>query len=285
MIRKLKSLTPELTRVIKDKGTEAPFSYQEQDGLKQGSYICRGCGAALFRSENKFNSGCGWPSFDDDIPNAIKRDADTDGRRTEIMCAHCGAHLGHVFMGEKFTQKNLRHCVNGCAIEFVVDKTVSQTDEVIVAGGCFWGVEHLFKQLPGVLLTEVGYIGGTADHPTYEQVCSHATGHVEAVRVLFDLKKISYETILKYFFEIHDPTQQNGQGPDIGSQYLSQIFYFDDAQKKIADGVMNELKMKGFSLSTQLKPIEIFWPAEKYHQDYYEKNQKAPYCHRYTKRF
>lgn len=285
MIRKLKSLMPEVAHVIKDKGTEARFSYYEETEKKQGSYICRGCGVALFRSENKFNAGCGWPSFDDEIPNAIQREADEDGRRTEIMCAHCGAHLGHVFTGEKFTQKNRRHCVNGCAIEFVADKTVAQTDEAIVAGGCFWGVEHLFKQLPGVLLTEVGYIGGTIDHPTYEQVCSHATGCVEAVRVVFDLEKISYETILKYFFEIHDPTQKNGQGPDIGSQYLSQLFYFDDAQKKIADSVMGELKKKGFSLSTQLKPIEIFWPAEKYHQQYYEKNQKAPYCHRYTKRF
>lgn len=285
MIQKLKSLMPDVVRVIKDKGTEAPFSYHDQDEKKQGSYICRGCGAALFRSDNQFHSGCGWPSFDDEISGAIKREVDKDGRRTEIMCARCGAHLGHVFSGEKWTKKNLRHCVNGCAIELVADETVVQTDEAIVAGGCFWGVEHLFKQLSGVLLTEVGYIGGATDHPTYEQVCSHTTGHVEAVRIVFDSEKISYEAILKYFFEIHDSTQQNGQGPDIGSQYLSQIFYFDDAQKKVADRVIDELKNKGFSVSTQLKPVEIFWPAEKYHQRYYEKNQQVPYCHRYTKRF
>lgn len=278
MIKKSKSLTPEVLRVIRDKGTESPFSYQEHNELKQGSYICRGCGAALFRSENKFQSGCGWPSFDDEILNAIKREVDADGRRTEIMCSCCGAHLGHVFTGEKFTQKNLRHCVNGCAIEFVADKTVMQTDEAIVAGGCFWGVEHLFKQLPGVLLTEVGYIGGATDNPTYEQVCSHATGHVEAVRVVFDSEKIAYKDVVKYFFEIHDPTQQNGQGPDIGSQYLSKLFYFDGAQKEIASCVIDELKNKGVSVSTQLKPVEIFWPAEKYHQNYYEKNKQSPYC-------
>ena len=285
MIRKLKSLTPEVVHVIRDKGTEAPFSYQEHDEKKQGSYICRGCGLTLFRSKNKFHSGCGWPSFDDEISGAIKRETDGDGRRTEILCAHCDAHLGHVFIGEQFTQKNLRHCVNGCAIELVADKAVMQTDEAIVAGGCFWGVEHLFKQLAGVLLTEVGYIGGTTDHPSYEQVCSHATGHVEAVRVVFDSGKISYEAILKYFFEIHDSTQQNGQGPDIGSQYLSQIFYFDDVQKKVADHVITELKKKGFFVSTQLKSVVIFWPAEQYHQSYYEKHQKAPYCHHHVKRF
>lgn len=282
---KLKSLTPEVVHVIKDKATEAPFSYQDENEIKQGSYICRGCGHALFRSENKFHSGCGWPSFDDEIRGAIKREMDQDGRRTEIMCSHCGAHLGHVFTGEKFTSKNLRHCVNGCAIEFVANSTVEQTDEAIVAGGCFWGVEHLFKQLPGVLLTQVGYIGGTKAYPTYEQVCSHATKHVEAVRVLFDSKKIDYESILKYFFEIHDPTQQNGQGPDIGSQYLSQIFYFNDEQKRIADSVIDQLKKFGYKVATQLKPVDVFWPAEKYHQNYYEKNQKLPYCHRYMKRF
>lgn len=278
MIRKLKSLTPEVAHVIKDKGTEAPFSYHEEAEKKQGSYICRGCGAALFRSDNQFHSGCGWPSFDDEIPGAIRRETDADGLRTEIMCSHCGSHLGHVFSGEKFTSKNLRHCVNGCAIEFVLNKVVMKTDEAILAGGCFWGVEQLFKQLSGVLLTEVGYIGGSTDYPTYQQVCSHATGHVEAVRVVFDLEKISYENVLKYFFEIHDSTQKNGQGPDIGSQYLSQIFYFDDEQKIVADRVITELKNKGVSVATELKPVEVFWPAEEYHQDYFEKNKNSPYC-------
>ena len=183
------------------------------------------------------------------------------------------------------TKKNQRHCVNSLAIEFVPDNAVTQTDEAIIAGGCFWGVQYLFTQLPGVLLTEVGYIGGKTDHPTYQQVCSDHTGHAEAVRVVFDTKKISYENVLKYFFEIHDPTQANGQGPDIGSQYLSRLFYFDEKQKAIAEKVINELKQRGFDVVTQIKPVSIFWRAEEYHQHYYEKNNQAPYCHQYTKRF
>ena len=279
MIKKLNSLPPEIIHIIKEKGTEPIFSYQDDEPTKNGSYLCRGCGVALFRADNKFNSGCGWPSFDDEIENAIKREADCDGIRTEILCNHCHAHLGHVFSGEHLTSKNLRYCVNALAIEFVEDKHVLKTDEAIVAGGCFWGVEHLFLQHPGVLLTEVGYTDGKTAHPTYEQVCSQATGHIEAVRIVFNPEKISYENILKYFFEIHDPAQQNGQGHDVGSQYMSRIFYFDLKQKKIAENVIDQLKNKGFQVATQIKPVSVFWRAEKYHQHYYEKNKKVPYCH------
>ena len=164
-------------------------------------------------------------------------------------------------------------------------KNVTKTDEAIVAGGCFWGVQYLLDQLSDVLLTEAGYTGGITDNPTYENVCSHNTHHVEAVRVVFDAEKLSYETILKYFFEIHDPTQIDGQGPDIGSQYRSCIFYFDDHQKMCAVNVIQQLKELNCAIATTLKSVSIFWKAEEDHQHYYEKNKKVPYCHRYTKRF
>ena len=284
-IKKLKSLTPDVIHIIKDKGTELPFSSKENELKDEGSYLCRGCGSALFRSECKFNSGCGWPSFDDEIAGAITRKLDGDGRRTEILCSYCHAHLGHVFVGEYFTPKNLRHCVYSLSIEFIENTDVMKTEEVILGGGCFWGVEFLMRKLPGVLSTEVGYIGGKTDKPTYEQVCSHTTGYIEAVKIIFDPEKISYEKIIKYFCEIHNPEQSDGQGPDIGSQYISCIFYFDDCQKKSAENIIDQLKNKGFKVSTQLKPVSVFWKAEDYHQQYYEKNKKAPYCHFYTKRF
>lgn len=284
-MRKIKSLTPAVLRIIKEKGTEPPFSCREGLIDRSGSYLCRGCGAVLFRSQAKFESGCGWPSFDDELSGAIARKLDQDGFRVEITCAACDAHLGHVFEGEGFTDKNTRHCVNACAIEFVPDAGVLKVGEAIVAGGCFWGIQYLFSQLPGVLLTEVGYTSGLTEHPTYEQVCSHDTGHVEAVRVIFDLNKISYDAILKYFFEIHDFTQQDGQGPDVGSQYLSRVFYFDAAQKVIANQIVAQLEAMGFKVATQVVPVAVFWSAEKYHQYYYQKNKKEPYCHYHTKIF
>lgn len=285
MTLKTRSLTPQLIRIIRDKATEYPFTGEYNDHEETGSYLCRQCGLALFRSQTKFHSGCGWPSFDEEIANAVKREPDADGMRTEILCARCNAHLGHVFQGEKLTAKNIRHCVNSASLDFVPDLQVADTEEAIFAGGCFWGVESLFKKLPGVLKTEVGYTGGHKDNPTYQEVCEGNTGHVEAIRVVFDLQKTSYTDVAKYFFEIHDPTQANGQGPDLGEQYLSIIFYFDEKQKHIAETLIAELKQNGLSVATRVLPVETFWPAENYHQDYYTKTGKHPYCHHYVKRF
>jgi peptide methionine sulfoxide reductase msrA/msrB len=284
-MNKYASLTPDILHILEDKGTEAPFSYGYDTDATQGTYLCRGCGQALFRADSHFSSGCGWPSFDDEISNTVKRVSDADGRRTEILCANCNGHLGHVFGGEQFTAKNTRHCVNSLAIEFVENTTVLKTEETILAAGCFWGVEYFLQKLPGVLKTEVGYIGGIVDNPTYEQVCTKKTGHLEAIRVVFDPTVLTYENLLKYFFEIHDPSQDDGQGPDLGSQYLSAIFYFDKQQKSIAEQVINELKESGYSVVTSLYEVSSFWPAEGYHQDHYAKTGKAPYCHIWTKKF
>ena len=280
---KSQSLSPEILKVVQDKGTEPPFSHEYQE-RQQGTYLCRQCGLALFRGNNQFHSGCGWPSFDEEVSGAVKRLPDQDGRRTEILCQRCNAHLGHVFHGEQHTLKNTRHCVNGLSIDFVADENVLDTEEAIFAAGCFWGVEHYFKQLPGVLKTEVGYSGGHTDHPSYEAICQKHSGHYEVIRIVYNPKKISYELVCKYFFEIHDPYQIDGQGPDLGEQYLSRIFYYDAEQKAIALKLIEHLSLRQ-SVATQVIPVATFWPAEAYHQNYYAKTGKAPYCHCYQKRF
>ena len=273
-------LTPEEERVILHKGTELPFSGKFNDYFEQGYYVCRRCGSRLFESSSKFKSSCGWPSFDDQIAGAVKQQADTDGLRTEILCANCGGHLGHVFKGEWLTEKNTRYCVNSISMDFV-----PATERAIFAAGCFWGVEYYFQKLPGVISTTVGYTAGDTNEPTYEQVCTDRTGHAEAMEVVYDTSKISYEELARYFFEIHDFTQADGQGPDIGSQYRSGIYYLSPQQKEIAEKLVGILREKGFDVKTEIAPAKKFFPAEDYHQDYYKKTNKTPYCHIHKKIF
>lgn len=291
-------LTKEEQYVIIKKGTERPWSGDLLNNKKTGTYICAQCNAPLYSSADKFDSQCGWPSFDDEIEGAVKRQTDADGRRTEILCANCGGHLGHVFLGEGFTPKNTRHCVNSLSMNFVEDGNelpqvlgasestdAANTGTAIFAGGCFWGVEYLIEQQPGVVDAVSGYTGGHKDNPTYREVCSHTTGHIEAVKVTYDPQKTDYETLARFFFEIHDPTQVDRQGPDIGEQYRSVVFYENKAQKEIAQKLITLLKDKGYKVATKLEPATMFWIAEDYHQDYYDKKGTLPYCHAYTKRF
>lgn len=275
-------LTPEERRVIINKGTERPFSGKYYNHKDKGYYICKRCDAPLYKSEDKFDSGCGWPSFDDEIEGAIQRKRDADGIRTEILCTNCGAHLGHVFTGEKFTEKNIRHCVNSISLNFI---PAEKTERGIFASGCFWGTEYHFQRRRGVLETTVGFTGGHIPNPTYKQVCTGTTGHAEAVEVIFASDIVSYEELAKLFFETHDPTQLNRQGPDIGEQYRSEIFYLDEKQKQTALKLIDILKSKEFQVVTRVTPASEFFPAEDYHQDYYSKKNGTPYCHIYTKRF
>lgn len=286
-ILKFYDLNKAESSVINNKGTETPFTGKYTNYKDKGTYICKKCGAALYYSSDKFESDCGWPSFDNEIKGAVKRIPDPDGLRTEIECANCGAHLGHVFTGERLTAKNVRHCVNSISLEFVPAALLEsgRYGTAIFAGGCFWGVEYFLQKAPGVISVTSGYTGGTVKNPTYQQVCTGNTGHAEAVKVVYDPQKTSYDKLLKLFLEIHDPTQSGGQGPDIGDQYRSEIFYMNDDQKNIAENDLNILKSKGFKIATLVTKASEFYPAEAYHQDYYFKNGKTPYCHAYIKRF
>jgi len=281
-----RTLTPEEERVIVNKGTEKPFSGKYETFTGDGIYTCRRCGAALYRSEDKFDARCGWPAFDNEIPGAVKRKTDADGRRTEILCATCDAHLGHVFLGERLTSSNTRHCVNSISMDFVATADIDKTfKRAIFAGGCFWGVEYYLQQSKGVIAAVSGYTGGTLENPTYEQVCSKTSGHIEAVEVLYDPKQTDYEKLARLFFEIHDPTQVDRQGPDKGEQYRSVIYYKTADEKAIDEKLIKLLKDKGYNVATRVEPAVRFWKAEVYHQDHYFKTGQKPYCHRPEKRF
>jgi peptide methionine sulfoxide reductase msrA/msrB len=160
------------------------------------------------------------------------------------------------------------------------------TDSVAYfAGGCFWGVEHFLEQLDGVEEVDSGYAGGKTESPSYEDVISKNTGHLEVVRVRYHSQQITFKAIAKRFFEIHDPTQTDGQGPDIGEQYLSAVFYTSPEQKADTEALIEILNSRGYKVATELREFSKFWPAEEYHQDYYAKSGKKPYCHGLVKRF
>jgi peptide methionine sulfoxide reductase msrA/msrB len=280
---KLNPLTPEEKKVIKGKNTEKPFSGEYDNFTREGLYLCRQCNSPLYESKDKFDAHCGWPSFDQEIAGAVKRQIDKDGLRTEILCATCGAHLGHVFEGEKMTEKDVRHCVNSLSMQFIPTQfEESQNHSAVFAGGCFWCLEAVFLELKGVLSVVSGYSGGYVDNPSYEQVSRGVTGHAESVEIVYDPSVINYKDLLDIFFSIHDPTTLDRQGDDIGSQYRSVVFYKTLVQKKEAEEMISKLdKSKIFSghIVTEVRPFVRFYPAEETHQEYYERNKdKNPYC-------
>ncbi|MCI5146369.1 MAG: bifunctional methionine sulfoxide reductase B/A protein [Candidatus Electrothrix sp. AR3] len=282
-MNKYNKLTREEEHVLLRKGTEPPFSGKYNDFYEDGFYSCKQCNAPLYSSVDKFSSACGWPSFDDALTDSIQQQKDMDGVRTEIVCAKCGGHLGHIFTGEGITKKNTRHCVNSISLLFKARKPY--VAKAYFAGGCFWGIEHLFQQMEGVISAVSGYMGGSKQNPSYEEVSQGNSGHLEVVEVTYGPVNISYEDLVKFFFEIHDPTQANGQGPDIGEQYLSVAFYGNDKEQNDICNSINILKEKGYNVITAVRPVSTFWKAEEYHQDYYDKKKTQPYCHRYEKKF
>jgi peptide methionine sulfoxide reductase msrA/msrB len=282
--RSMPPLNAEERRVILKKGTEQPFSGKYWNHFEAGVYACRQCGAWLYWSDSKFESSCGWPSFDDEVPGAVKRQTDADGQRTEILCAACGGHLGHVFTGERLTEKNVRHCVNSVSLAFIPEGQLA-LGRALFAGGCFWGVEHQFSQVPGVVAVTSGYTGGHKEDPAYKEVCSGRTGHAEAVEVRFDPKRVTYEALARLFFEIHDPTQGNRQGPDVGSQYRSAIFHLEEQQKRTAEALVARLRANGYAVTTRIEPAGRFWPAEAYHQGFFKKHPARAVCHTRVPRF
>ena len=273
-------LTPEEKRVIVDKGTEAPFTGEYDDFFEHGVFVCRACSTPLYESKDKFDAGCGWPAFDKVKDGSIDRikDMSLGYERTEIICAKCKGHLGHVFEGEKLTPENTRHCVNSISIRFLSYDSLSIAT---FAAGCFWGVEELFRTIPGVYSTTVGYVGGEKVDPTYKEVCTGNTGHAEAVQIVYDAKQVNFITLLNIFWNNHDPTTLNRQGPDVGSQYRSAIFFHHEDQKKAAENSKKELdRSNKFKkrIVTQIIPITNFYRAEEYHQDYLYKRGLGS-CH------
>jgi peptide methionine sulfoxide reductase msrA/msrB len=276
-------LTPEQYQVLRRKGTEAPFcgGYAESRAHGDGTYRCAGCGAALFESAAKFDSGTGWPSFGRPLPDAVESESDrAHGMvRTEVHCARCGGHLGHVF-DDGPAPTRARYCINSVSLAFEPARPAGILTATFAAG-CFWGVESAFAAIDGVVATRVGYEGGASEDPSYEDVCEDDTGHAEVVEVDYDPGHVPYEHLLDVFWRCHDPTTRNRQGPDVGSQYRSAIFYHSPEQRAAAEASKRALEAKGTlrrPVVTEIVPATRFWRAEEYHQHYFAK-RGMPSCH------
>lgn len=294
-------LTPEQFGVLRSKGTERPFCGTLLDNKMLGVYTCAGCDLPLFSSDSKFQSGTGWPSFYAPIAGdnvAEHSDLSHGIVRVEIVCARCEGHLGHVF-DDGPPPTGRRFCLNSASLNFTKSDEVAsladpaaknapktaadpagKTAAAVVAGGCFWCMEVAFEQLKGVVDVESGYAGGSKETADYRSVSRGDTGHAEVIRIKYDPAVISYEKLIEVFFNSHDPTTLNRQGPDSGTQYRSAIFYANDDEKKIAQKAIDDLNgMKAFpsAIVTTLEPLEAYYPAEAYHQNYARLNPNQPY--------
>lgn len=309
----LDKLSPEEYAITQKEGTEAPFTNKYWNTKDEGIYVDVVSGKALFSSKDKYNSGSGWPSFTkpidlDEIETKV--DNKLNAERVEIHSQSAKTHLGHIFNDGPKEKGGKRFCVNSASLKFIPlsqlkqkgyeqylklfgnkssrsaasenqDKNTAKTETATLAGGCFWGVEHLLKKLPGVISSQAGYTGGTTDNPTYSSISTGLTSHAEAVQIVFDPQKTSYKKVLSYFWRLHNPTELNKQGPDAGTQYRSAIFYHSELQKDLAQQSLVAFDKSGVfkkKVVTKIIKASTFYPAEEYHQDYFAKNT-GRVCH------